>query len=89
MTQRTSAMSNEDRDEQIKKDNLAAALEAFGLVAKGGIQAKPQSSGVKIQPPRPFSPNIIDTFADPRRKQPLQFGLMGMPYRSGAPYLGR
>ena len=51
--------------------------------------ARPQSSGVKIQPPRPFSPNIIDTFANPRRKQPLQFGLMGMPYRSGAPYLGR
>ena len=51
--------------------------------------ARPKSSGVKIPPPRPFSPNIIDTFANPRRKQPLQFGLMGMPYRSGAPYLGR
>jgi len=51
--------------------------------------ARPESSGVKIPAPRPFSPNIIDTFADPRRKQPLQFGLMGMPYRSGASYLGR
>lgn len=87
MIQRVSPLSNEERDEQIRKDNLAAALEAFKLVSKGGIQAKPGSYGTKYQAPTPYSP--LNTFADPRRRQPLQFGLMGMPYRSGATYLRR
>jgi hypothetical protein len=80
-------LTKEDVLRIIREDNILGASEAFKLVSQGGIQAKPGSYGTKYQAPTPYSP--LNTFADPRRRQPLQFGLMGMPYRSGATYLRR